>query len=836
MENEYYYTEGLCYLENHVEEITDRTQESIDTALSKNGAVGVAGGYYEEGLPLEFISNFMIISLGYSNVAELSRAADGKLINLIWPEDRGLFQLDVFRQVDKPRKYRIITKTGEAIWVREVKTESMDTKGINIWTISLRNIDAEYKRELKLQKQSADLKDTVNALGILYHKVLKINLTEDSFEEINLEQEKDVIQCKNPIHISQWVREFAEAGNILEEDKKIYLDFCNIEWLKQQFKEGAKNLSCHYRRLIDGEFHWVKMEVVPSAEYTHDSQFVIFYIIDVEEDIRKQNEVVIAMQEAAAATTTLKRQIEITKSLGSFYFAIYSLDIAENQYTEIVTREYFSYDVPQTGKADELLKKVCELYVTSEYQNEMKEFFRLDTLCERIGDGQIISHVYKSTHGWCRASFIVEHREEDGRIIYITYTSQSIDNEIMAELETQNKLRIAVEEAERANAAKSDFLSRMSHDIRTPINGVMGMLEIIKKNRDDKARVDDCIQKISVSAKYLLALLSDVLDMNKLESGSIELVEEPFDILELMDYCYQIEHGQAAKNDIELTMELPKESVHQYLLGSPLHIRHILLNIISNGIKYNKSNGKVHIKMEELSATEDTVVFQFIIEDTGIGMSEEFLEHIFETFTQENDSARTTFQGTGLGMAIVKKLIDKMDGNIVVESRKDVGSKFTFQLPLHINPKLQVQAGQLEDGKEPDISQMKILLVEDNEMNMEIAQFLFGDMGAIITPAENGQIAVDIFRESKPGDFDLILMDIMMPVMDGLKATQTIRKLDRPDAGKIPIIAMSANAFAEDVKKCKEAGMNAHIAKPIDLEKALITIAKYKKKEQPLDI
>lgn len=828
MENQYFYKEGLFYLTGF-DEMTEQSQNAIDMALSKNGAVGIAGGYYEDNLPLHFISTFLLVTLGYSSAKELSAATEGKFLNLIWKEDRHLFDINSFRNITAPRQYRVIRKDGTPVWVNEVKESSIDAAGKELWVISLQNINPEYTRELSLKKQSLDLKDTVAALSNLYFKVLKINLTTDSFESIKWDAEGNKEKGEME-RVSCWTKRFVEEGNVLEEDKQVYMDFCNIKWLQEQLKNNNKNLTCRYRRWINGEFRWVKMDVVPSAEYTDDSQIAILYITDIEDDIRRQKEIVVAIRNAAYANTSLQRQIEITKAFGSFYFAIYSLDIKKRQYMEVVSPPMFQSRISSTGRTEELLNYICKHHVTREYQSEMQEFFNLDTLCERLGKGKIISHVYRGPiNGWCRTSFIVERREENGRISYVTYASQSIHSERSAELETQNKLRFAVEEAEKANAAKSDFLSRMSHDIRTPINGILGMLEIIKKNREDELRVDDCIQKIGISANYLLSLVNDVLDMNKLESGNIELSEEPFQIRELLDSCYQIEHGHALNQGITLMMELPEKLPHEYLLGSPLHIRHIFLNIISNCIKYNRPHGKVLLKAEELYAEDGKAHYRFVVEDTGIGMSQEFLEHIFEAFTQENDSARTTFQGSGLGMAIVKKLIEKMNGEIRVDSKKNLGTRFTFQLPFSIDREALTEPAAISQEENADISHMKILLVEDNELNLEIAQFMLEDAGALITVAKNGKIALDKFQASAPNDFDLILTDVMMPVMDGLESTRAIRNLNRPDAKEIPIIAMTANAFAEDIKECKDAGMNDHIAKPLDMQLAKTVIARYKK-------
>lgn len=383
------------------------------------------------------------------------------------------------------------------------------------------------------------------------------------------------------------------------------------------------------------------------------------------------------------------------------------------------------------------------------------------------------------------------------------------------------ELQTAIKEAEKANRAKTEFLSHMSHDIRTPINGIMGMLNIAEKNPDDPEKQQDCRQKIKTSAEHLLSLINDVLDINKLESGNVEIKEEIFSLPQLFANCATILGGQAASKKITLTTSFGEERqfVHTNYMGSPLHIKQILINIAGNAIKYNKPEGSVHMSCEELSAENGVAQICFIVSDTGIGMSKEYLEHIFEPFTQESNglSARTTYQGTGLGMTITKKLIESMGGSIEIESEQGKGSVFTIILPLEI-------AGKPEPEKEKsEAEQLQIvgkhaLLVEDNELNQEIAQFMLEDFGLQVTIANNGREAVELFEQAKPGTYQIIFMDVMMPVMNGYEAAKTIRALDRPDAAQIPIITMTANAFAEDVQAALDAGMNEHIAKPLEAD------------------
>lgn len=400
-----------------------------------------------------------------------------------------------------------------------------------------------------------------------------------------------------------------------------------------------------------------------------------------------------------------------------------------------------------------------------------------------------------------------------------------LQKEYTKNLESKNlELREAVFQAQKANAAKSSFLSRMSHDIRTPLNGIIGLIKINETHMDDRELVKTNQDKMLVSADHLLSLINDVLQMSKLEDENIEISHEPIDLGEISREVGTIISGRTA--EAEIAFEIGKQELPvSYVYGSPLHIRQIFLNIYGNCIKYNKPHGKVTTTLKCLGEKNGIVTYRWTISDTGIGMSEEFLKHIFEPFVQEHSDARTVYSGTGLGMSIVKKIIDRMNGTIVVISKEGEGSTFVITLPFEIAEKPEEIPAEM-DG-EVNIAGLHLLLAEDNELNAEIARTLLEDEGAITTIVNDGQQAVDIFSRNKPGTFDAILMDIMMPEMDGLSATKAIRALDREDAGTIPIIAMTANAFDEDEKKCMEAGMNAHLVKPLDIQKMKEAVCRY---------
>uniref|UniRef100_UPI0040567907 PocR ligand-binding domain-containing protein n=1 Tax=Agathobacter sp. TaxID=2021311 RepID=UPI0040567907 len=390
--------------------------------------------------------------------------------------------------------------------------------------------------------------------------------------------------------------------------------------------------------------------------------------------------------------------------------------------------------------------------------------------------------------------------------------------------ETLAQLEIAKE----ANAAKSMFLSNMSHDIRTPINGIMGMLTRANKHMQEHDVLKDSLDKIRMSSEHLLSLINDVLDISKLEAGKMEFAHEKFSMKSLLNTSCSIAQGQLEGSNIAFITDFSRIS-HEYAVGSELHIRQILLNILGNAVKYTME-GEIRFTVSEIAADEEKARYRFSVKDTGIGMSEEFLAHIFDAFSQENSSdARTKYVGTGLGMSIVKRMVNEMGGTIEVESTLDEGSTFTVELELPIAVK-----GQLQEPDEPmdisvDTSGIKVLLVEDNELNMEFEKEILQDAGCIVSEAENGKIALDMFINSVPGTYDMILMDVMMPVMNGIDASKEIRRSGHPEAKDIPIIAQTANAFAEDIQAVKLAGMNEHVSKPIDMDELLRVMSKYRR-------
>ena len=389
----------------------------------------------------------------------------------------------------------------------------------------------------------------------------------------------------------------------------------------------------------------------------------------------------------------------------------------------------------------------------------------------------------------------------------------------------KSELLIAAKKAEAANEAKTEFLQRMSHDIRTPINGICGLVNMADHCADDTEKQTEYRTKVKEASNLLLELVNEILDMSKLESGEVVLEEIPFNLSSIFREVFIVIEQMAAEQNIRIMWE-KKEITHRDLIGSPGYVKRVMMNILSNAVKYNRENGQIYISCMEIPSEQpEMTTMEFVCRDTGIGMTEEFQKCVFEPFAQEHTGSRAKFTGTGLGLSISRKLVEKMGGTITFESKKGVGTTFVIRVPFKIDPDADKREEQ-KDVSEKSIKGLHILLAEDNELNMEIAEFVLQNEGADVTKAWDGQEAVELFRNSEPGEFDVILMDIMMPVMNGYEATKIIRSLDREDAKEVPIIAMTANAFTEDRIRAKEAGMDEHVAKPVDVELLIKVIHK----------
>lgn len=518
-----------------------------------------------------------------------------------------------------------------------------------------------------------------------------------------------------------------------------------------------------------------------------------------------------------------EKEYHLINVIASIYSANLALYPEENIWKPIVISKRLEKVISHITQADRMLDTFNRERVAPAYQEAFGEFLKLKDLEERLGDRRFIGYTFEDVEGlWYQALLIPQKFEQDDHKQIVMLVIRDVSEQKRKEMTYQEDLRVTAEEAERANAVKTDFLKRMSHDMRTPINGIRGLANVGKNHIHDVDKIEECLDEIMRSSDMLVDLVNNVLNMSKLESGGIQLTEEAFDLQEMLDDVERFVNVQAERKQISLQIN-SAEVEHYHLIGSPLHIRQIFQNIIENAVKFNMDSGSVNVVCREFVSDENTVELEMVCADTGIGMSEEFQKHVFEAFTQEDTSARTTYSGIGLGLAITKKLVNCMNGEVSFESERGIGTVFTVKLPVQIDRAYY----QLSEKKDPlqVMKGLQILLVEDNELNMEITEYMMTEQGAVVTEAWNGKEAADIYESCESGTFDVILMDIMMPVMNGLEAARCIRASEKEDAQSIPIIALSANAFDDDIAQSLAAGMNMHLAKPLEFQKVIEAIA-----------
>lgn len=519
----------------------------------------------------------------------------------------------------------------------------------------------------------------------------------------------------------------------------------------------------------------------------------------------------------------LKIQEEIIAALGKIYSYISRVDIQADYYEEITGLD--DYHTPAgniTGKASVNAKVMCEKRVADEYQEEFLEFTDMTTLAQRMDGEDMIELEYRLNNGdWSRMCFVEKRRNEEGRVTHVLCVVKNISS--VRKLEQQLRYDTAMARLE-ANE-KSRFLSNMSHDIRTPINGIIGLIDMAEHEPENLSMQSYCRNKIKQTSNYLLSLVNDVLDMNKLQTCEEDVPDISFDIAQLLRSCNEEGERKAAEKDIEYVINWDDTSYeHQFLIGNPVYTTRILEVISDNAIKFSKHGSKVEVWCREEIIDERHSIFLFGCRDYGIGMSKDFVSHAFDMFTQENISSRTEYEGTGLGLALAKKMADRMEAVIEIQSEKNVGTTVITRIPFEICKTDEIIPAV--DYHSIPVEGLRVLVAEDNELNMEIAKFILEDNGLLVECAYDGVEAVKMFGASAVGYYDVILMDIMMPGLNGRDATRKIRLLDREDAEHVTIIAMSANAFAEDIISSRLSGMDMHISKPVDNKKIVDAIKK----------
>ena len=656
----------------------------------------------------------------------------------------------------------------------------------------------------------------LSGLGNDYTAVYMINLDTDTFEIIINQTTNNVAKLPKHNGFSAYLDNYADTY-VLEDSREEMKTVLRYGYLRKHFEN---NEDLYFR------FHSVPnilgqtcFEAHAVRQYEYNGNFAVIGFRCVDRIVKKELDY---QQKLDAAYQDAKRQLDIISA--SIPGGI-KISFDDPKYTfKYVSKQYaamLGYD-----NVEEFMEASGGSIVGVAHPDDVENGIAEALEQYSRGDSYAITYRMKCKDGtW-------KYIEDHGHKVINTRGETEHWNLILDKHELVEKT-IELESEKRAGEAKTAFLSRMSHDIRTPLNGIIGLLEYGERHPDDMEALAENREKAHVAADHLLALVNDILEFNKLNDSSTNLVEEPFNFADLLHEVKTISDMRAAEESVTIHMEDSYlEIKNPYVIGSPLYVKQIFINVITNAIKYNRIGGSVWCRVEENQLKDGKVQFMVRITDNGIGMSEEFMEKMFDPFAQEKYDARSFYQGNGLGMPIVKSLVKKMDGTIEVDSKLDAGTQVEITLTF---PKARHSQIPSQPAMEIsyDLTGLKVLIVEDNELNMEIARCMLEDENMEVTEAGDGAQALEIFSENPPGTFDLILMDVMMPVMDGLTATRKIRQLDRPDAGKIPIFAMTANAFAEDVQTAKNAGMNEHIAKPIEMETLISKITQYCWKDLP---
>lgn len=633
---------------------------------------------------------------------------------------------------------------------------------------------------------------------------------------------------EQPAHTDKKYSEYYNflAARVDPEYSELYRKTFSLKNLKKRFQGGESEISLRYwMQDSAGEERYVLQNLILTQDEVTKEIIGFGYTRDFTDEERQKREIAEQLEEIKALNEELSNRIAQIQSMSKVYFASFFVDVEKDTFEEISNIQLVRNAVGSKGKAQAALYSICDNMVTPKTADNLREFVNLSTIDKRLKDTDVITCEYEGiTSGWSQLYIIAGDREEEGKIKTLFIASRFIHEEKLREEKQNKRIEEARIAAEKANSAKTTFLFNMSHDIRTPMNAIIGFRNLLEKHQEDPEKRADYLKKIDDASGVLLSIINNVLEMARIEKGTLELDETAWSAEQFNDTICSVFREMMVQKNITFTKQV--EVKHHYVFCDPIKLREVFLNILSNAYKYTEPGGKVNLHLEELpSDREGYALYQTTITDTGIGMSEEYLPHIFEEFTREHNTTDNKIEGTGLGMPIVKRLVDVMGGTIEVKSELGVGTTvvITFSHRIAEKSDLVIQTGVEQDPKL--FLGKRILLAEDNELNAEIAIEILKEAGFETERAEDGQDCVNMLKTAPSGYYDLILMDIQMPKMNGYEATRAIRAFQDPGKANIPILAMTANAFEEDKREAYHAGMNGHLAKPIDVHELLKELA-----------
>lgn len=682
------------------------------------------------------------------------------------------------------------------------------------------------KKKTGVPKESASAEAAVlQKLLPEYVSLYRIEANSGEYEILRLEGNTNAVELVkeswNPYedfdeYTSQYARRF-----ILPEEQEEFKNWFLCRNMKSALLDH-ESISYHYQS-ISAERERTFYEAYAVMEDADESHFTILLgFRNIDSILYKEKQV---QEELERALDEARISSEIISAIAKLYQCIVRIDLRDGRYEEIRNSDG-SWPFHGTGICTEEMHIECGQRAEKEYQNALIRFLDLSTLADRMAQNETIAMEYRMGNGdWHKLRFIENKRNEDGRLTHVLCAIRSISDIKKREQELQYQ----ISEAKKENALKTCTLRNMSHDLRTPLNGIMGMLEIANQNPDDRELQQKCRDQMLRSSRYLLSLVDDVLAMSKLEAEETEIPDTAFDLTELLGSVNREALIKAEEKNVSYAVDWERGDLpFLCLLGNPVYAARLLTAIADNAVKFTEPGGNVRVWCEKKEVKGNQVVYEFGCEDNGIGMSEEFLPHAFEMFAQEKKTSRTSYEGSGLGLAIARELSERLGGSIALTSRKGNGTTVRITLPFRIGDKETLAlCPESKERENVSLEGRRALLVEDNELNMEIAKFMLESSGILTDEASDGEEAVAKFAASAPGDYDMIFMDIMMPKMNGWDAARAIRAMQREDAETVLIFAMSANAFAEDIANSRIAGMNEHLTKPLDEQKLLEVIRKY---------
>ena len=679
-------------------------------------------------------------------------------------------------------------------------------------------VEHEKERNDRLEEEKRILESLSSDFTAIYY--LEVN--SGKFEPVHIRDKTNASELiKNYLEYKdfyEYTYQYA-MHYIPKEEQPEFLWWFSRDNLKNLLKTQA-SLTQHYHSHPNAQNHqYFETKVVKVSE-DEESCHVLLGFRYIDDIIEKEKATQKRLQNALDET---QRSNETISTIAKSYSSIYQIDLETDTYERISGSEI----IPKTGCASKRMYEICEQAVAPEYRNIIHQFVDLKTLASRLEKEDDILAEYRMADGnWHKLRYIVRKRDENGKAIQAIATIRTISETKRKEL----NLFFEAEQAKREAKIKTRFLQNMSHDMRTPLNGISGMLHIADQNPDDLELQKSTRNKIHQSLNYLISLVNDVLDMNDLESNHFTEEEVDFDVTKLVGNINIDAQQLAQEKNIQYILDWYEGQLsHSQFRGYPIYLSRILSIVVQNAVKFTPENGEVHVWMNEKKIDDSTSLLEFGCKDNGVGMSKEFLSRAFDLFAQENSSSRSTYQGTGLGLPIAKKLVDYMHGEIHLESEKGVGTTVTIQIPFKLGKQIENKAKFTESVS---LEGLHALVAEDNDLNMEIVKYMLERNGIQVVCAKDGQEVVSLFEQSQINEYDFILMDIMMPKLNGLDATRKIRSIKRQDAKIVPIIAMSANAFVEDMLNSKIAGMNMHLAKPLDETKLMEALKQCKKGEE----